>query len=623
MAESALLSACDGAVSKRRQCVSDPVAWGYGVGISGPFAVAGLEAVAFAYFMTEKLGASAAVAGAFQVAAQVVELLSQPVVGWLSDRLVDTSMGRRRPFLLPLLVAQCALVSLEFQQPFPHRQDLSVLWTGGLSVCFYLCYSSYVTVHRSMISDLAGDAYGETNRLSAIYGFAFVVGTIVSTLLTLNLDGGCASADTFATSMVAGAALSLCCGVCCFVVTRWAPFTVAKPTGEGFFSSLRRFVATQLDARRHRYQAPRGASTDGSCPSVGPGDFDGPERSEATELWVPIVCEMSFYVYATLNASTLLYMLVDVLSLHSTAAKASYVAAANAFALVTIPVFRAHADRVGKRLALLRSLSLGAAFLLLHFSSALLLPSSSPAQDFPNPKVLDAVPYTLAFGFATAAGSLASGVLFDEIEIVRSVDATMGLASSEGLVLGITTSITKVGSICSYLLFILVFSLSGFRHHSGDDDDDPGGGEASVDARRATATATAAAASSSSSSSCDNGSQNGHSAQPFTARLGIVLCSSLLPMIFLLVSFLCVKYYYNTANSSDFENRLSRISMDLGYDAGPFLLPGEDAEPAAAGAETAPDLGAASKGPVEWRGESNSAARRLLPPQHEGSGSLR
>lgn len=63
---------------------------------------------------------------------------------------------------------------------------------------------------------------------------------------------------------------------------------------------------------------------------------------------VPIMCEMAFYIYASLNASTLFYLMDDVLMLSSSLLRNTYVTSANAVALIAIPAFRYMADVNGK-----------------------------------------------------------------------------------------------------------------------------------------------------------------------------------------------------------------------------------------------------------------------------------
>jgi GPH family glycoside/pentoside/hexuronide:cation symporter len=72
---------------------------GYGVGIYGIFLVWMMTAITLMNFYTEVLGLSAAQAGTIFLVASLWDAVTDPLMGWINDR-VSTRWGRYRPWLL-------------------------------------------------------------------------------------------------------------------------------------------------------------------------------------------------------------------------------------------------------------------------------------------------------------------------------------------------------------------------------------------------------------------------------------------------------------------------------------------------------------------------------------------
>ena len=92
--------------AERREGISNLLIWGYGSGNFGLALLGLVVAVNLQFFYTDFVGLSAGLVAWSLLAARVFDSLTDPVMGYLSDR-TKTRFGRRRPhfFLAPIPLA--------------------------------------------------------------------------------------------------------------------------------------------------------------------------------------------------------------------------------------------------------------------------------------------------------------------------------------------------------------------------------------------------------------------------------------------------------------------------------------------------------------------------------------
>lgn len=135
-------------------------------------------------FYVEERGLGLAAVGTVLLLARIWDLVTDPAVGFLSDR-IRTRIGRRRPWLMvgaPLLVA-CAWPL--FNPP----EGIGPAWLLGWSLAFYLAATMILLPYSAWGAELADD-YHERSRVTAWRETFTVVGTLAAASLPAILGGG-------------------------------------------------------------------------------------------------------------------------------------------------------------------------------------------------------------------------------------------------------------------------------------------------------------------------------------------------------------------------------------------------------------------------------------------------
>lgn len=130
---------------------------GYGVGVYGIFLVWMMTAVTLMNFYTEVLGLSPAQAGTIFLVASIWDAVTDPVMGWLNDR-VRTRWGRYRPWLL-FAAPPFALAFLAMFAP-PPVADPAALFALALALhlLFRTTYTAVYMPYTAMIARLSTSA---------------------------------------------------------------------------------------------------------------------------------------------------------------------------------------------------------------------------------------------------------------------------------------------------------------------------------------------------------------------------------------------------------------------------------------------------------------------------------
>ncbi len=137
-------------------------------------------------FYSETLGLSLGVVGGALLAVRIVDAVSDPLIGWLSDRFRPRFGRRRTFFLLSLPIAGLASTMLFWPPPGADGVYLAV-WGSVLSVGFTGALLSY----QAWGAELVG-SYGERSRLAGYRESFTVVGTLVAIALPFAIGIGSA-----------------------------------------------------------------------------------------------------------------------------------------------------------------------------------------------------------------------------------------------------------------------------------------------------------------------------------------------------------------------------------------------------------------------------------------------
>ncbi len=194
---------------------------GYGVGVWGIFLVWMMTAVTLMNFYTEVLGLSAADAGLIFFLAALWDALTDPLMGWLNER-VRTRWGRYRPWLLfaapPFALAFLAM----FAQPRLASPGALFALALALHLLFRTAYTAVYMPYTAMIARLSRSAGGRA-QLAGVKN-VFTAGAALSISLfafdAIAWAGGGDDALGFRRVAFAIALLAVAALWACFALTR-------------------------------------------------------------------------------------------------------------------------------------------------------------------------------------------------------------------------------------------------------------------------------------------------------------------------------------------------------------------------------------------------------------------
>ena len=138
------------------------------------------------------LGLGLAAVGAVLLFARLWDVISDPLIGWLSDRgagAISRRWGRRRPWIVagtPLVMAACWML---FAPPVEAGLLHLLVW----SVALYLGWTMMILPLTALSAELSGD-YNERSRIAAWRESFTLAGTLMTLGALALLDGQGASA---------------------------------------------------------------------------------------------------------------------------------------------------------------------------------------------------------------------------------------------------------------------------------------------------------------------------------------------------------------------------------------------------------------------------------------------
>lgn len=152
-------------------------------------------------FYVDDLGLAAATVGTVIFLSRMLDAISDPIIGWVSDRLV-TPLGRRKPLLL-LGGVLCGLSLWPLLQPGGQvGAGYLFIW---LSV-FYLGAALIQVPYTAWTADLTKD-YTQRTRLASVGQIALLIGTVLALAVPSGFEG--TRAQLYAITLFALIALPL------------------------------------------------------------------------------------------------------------------------------------------------------------------------------------------------------------------------------------------------------------------------------------------------------------------------------------------------------------------------------------------------------------------------------
>lgn len=140
--------------------------FGWAVGAHGTSTMIGVLVTYLLNYMTDTLGIAAFTAGAIIFAARMYDLVTDPIMGHISDR-TQSSWGRRRPYLLlGAFVCFIAFVAL-FNVPEIHSETGMIFYAAFLLIMFTTAYTIFNVPYLAMPAEMT-DSYNERTSMMGL-----------------------------------------------------------------------------------------------------------------------------------------------------------------------------------------------------------------------------------------------------------------------------------------------------------------------------------------------------------------------------------------------------------------------------------------------------------------------
>ena len=170
----------------------NPINLAWGVGSLGTITMINSVASLYLFYLVGVVKISPALAGALIFASKIVDMVSDPAMGWISDR-TNTRWGRRRPYMfIASLACPIAMIML-FSVPTESGAVSIPVYVELSLVFFALALTAFNVPYLAMPAEMTDNYHERSNIMS--YRAVFLVGggfvgTAVSGLIIKHFGGG-------------------------------------------------------------------------------------------------------------------------------------------------------------------------------------------------------------------------------------------------------------------------------------------------------------------------------------------------------------------------------------------------------------------------------------------------
>ena len=138
---------------------------GWAVGATGPVTMVFMVNLLVMAFMITHLGIPAALAGLIIFLTRIFDMVTDPLMGWLSDRLA-TRWGRRRPWMFLGALLSAATVVALFNVPRGAADGDRIAYMGVVLILFFVGYTLFSVPFTSMAAEMTRDYHERTSLMS-------------------------------------------------------------------------------------------------------------------------------------------------------------------------------------------------------------------------------------------------------------------------------------------------------------------------------------------------------------------------------------------------------------------------------------------------------------------------
>ena len=172
----------DEALSAAAPALSKWTMLGWAAGSHGSFVMIGILSFFLLNYMTDNLGISIALAGQIIFLARMYDLITDPIMGTISDK-TQTSIGRRRPYLLLGAITCFICFILLFNAPDFGSPTSAAIYVAVILILYSTAYTIFNVPHLAMPAEMTSDYHTRTTLTS------FRTLFFITALLTLTIGG--------------------------------------------------------------------------------------------------------------------------------------------------------------------------------------------------------------------------------------------------------------------------------------------------------------------------------------------------------------------------------------------------------------------------------------------------
>jgi len=187
---------------------------GYGIGDIGCNIFIVSSGLFLLYFLTNIIGVEPALAGLALLFPKLWDVVSDPIMGAISDA-TSSRMGRRRPYLLLSAIPFGLSFFVMFLAPHHHTDMANAVHVALLFALVCTFFTVFNVPYSSMVAEMSDDYNERISITSYRMGFASAGGLLAGGLAMplVTLGGGNEDGFRFM-SLIFGAAIILCCLLC-------------------------------------------------------------------------------------------------------------------------------------------------------------------------------------------------------------------------------------------------------------------------------------------------------------------------------------------------------------------------------------------------------------------------
>ncbi|MEE4186742.1 MAG: MFS transporter [Gammaproteobacteria bacterium] len=211
----------------------------FGIGSLSQATVLNSTSVLLLFYMTNLLGIRPSVGGALLFISKLVDVLSNPLIGIISDR-THTRIGRRRPYLLGGGLLMAATFVAVFNVPAFDSEMVVAGYLLVMMILLSLAYAAFTVPYLAVAAETTR-TYDERTSIMAYRVVFILVGSLVGTAVApaIATPEGVGTRETFAQmSLLLGVIITVA-ALWCFWGTRRARFFAPDGESPGLLQQLR------------------------------------------------------------------------------------------------------------------------------------------------------------------------------------------------------------------------------------------------------------------------------------------------------------------------------------------------------------------------------------------------